>query len=439
MSISWPALALLGAGLLLYTATVIADTALALASHNEIRKRAEQHDTAARMVDYLFAHKRAWMTTAILLRVGALLAAGSTLLRLVAPIPSTLWLVTLLACVWIGFAAAQMMGRLWVQRNPTQAALRLAPFMRFVVGLLAPVNALLGGLSERLKDSAGLNEDSILVSQDGVRLVLPNDGEDTGIEESEKEMITSILEMDETVASEVMVPRVDMVAIEADGSLAEALDVIMEAGHSRIPVYDDNVDQIVGLLYAKDLLKCFQQARTDASVRDLLRPAYFVPLTKNVKNLLAEMRKHRVHIAIVVDEYGGTAGLVTIEDILEEIVGEIQDEYDQVEEILIQRTGADGYLIAGRLDVYSLAKLLDIKIDDDDADTVGGFLLALFGRVPEPGDSLEHEGWRFTILTVDGRRIDKVRVEPIVHIETQDAPSQAREKPAPAKPAANSI
>ena len=439
MSISWPALALLGAGLLLYTATVIADTALALASHHEIRKRVEQREPAARRVDYLFAHKRAWMTTAVLLRVGALLAAGSTLLRLVTPIPSTLWLVVLVICVWLGFAAAQLVGRLWVQHSPTRAALRLATFMRFTVALLAPVNAILGNFAERLKDGAELDEDSIVVSQDGVRLVLPNDGEDTEIEESEKEMITSILEMDETVASEVMVPRVDMVAIEADVSLAEALDVIMEAGHSRIPVYDDSVDQIVGLLYAKDLLKCFQQARTDASVRDLLRPAYFVPLTKNVKNLLAEMRKHRVHIAIVVDEYGGTAGLVTIEDILEEIVGEIQDEYDQAEEILVQRTGTDGYLIAGRLDVYSLAKLLDIEIDDDDADTVGGFLLSLFGRVPEPGNSLEHEGWRFTILTVDGRRIDKVRVEPVAHAQPQEAPAQTHEKPAPAKPAPNSI
>lgn len=430
MTFSWPALIVLGLGLLVYTATVIADTALALASHHEIRKRAEQRQPAAQMVEYLFSHKRRWSTTAILLRVGALLASGGSLVRLVSPLSSTAWSVAAVALAWIGFTLAQLAGRLWVQRGPTAAALRVAPFVRFVLSLLWPLTAALGFVSNRLKDGAELDEDSIVVSDDGVRLLLPNDGEETEIEESEKEMITSILEMDETVAREVMVPRIDMVALEADVSLSEALDVIVEAGHSRIPVYDDSVDQIIGVLYAKDLLTIFQQNRTDATVRDLLRPAYFVPLTKNVKNLLAEMRKHRVHIAIVVDEYGGTGGLVTIEDILEEIVGEIQDEYDAVEEILVQRNGTGGYIIAARLDVYSLAKLLDVEIDDEDADTVAGFLLSQMGRVPEAGESLEYGGWRFTVLSVEGRRIDKVHVEPLAR---RDPPEPL---PDPAKGAA---
>ena len=141
-------------------------------------------------------------------------------------------------------------------------------------------------------------------------------------------MIASILEMDETVAREVMVPRMEVVAIEAGTSLREGLDVINAAGHSRIPVYQDDLDHVVGFLYAKDLLRCFQKNQYDVPISALLRPAYFVPVSKKVNALLREMQKRHVHVAMVVDEYGGTAGLVTIEDIIEEIVGEIQDEYD---------------------------------------------------------------------------------------------------------------
>jgi CBS domain containing-hemolysin-like protein len=332
---------------------------------------------------------------------------------------------------------------MWVHNNPAQAVMAMASYMRVALWLLMPVSALLAPVTLRgIHDD---DEDAIVLSNDGMRLIMPNDGEDSEIEESEKEMIASILEMDDTVAREVMVPRIDMVSLEADISFAEALDVIIGAGHSRVPVYDDYVDQIIGVLYAKDMLRCYQQGGTDMPIRTLLRPAYFVPLTKNVKNLLAEMRKHRVHIAIVVDEYGGTAGLVTIEDILEEIVGEIQDEYDAVEEILVQRVGDDSFLLSARLDLYSLAKLLDIEMDDEDADTVGGLVLGLLGHVPEAGESVEHLGWRFTVIMVEGRRIEQVRVEPVAlpdepHEDERRAtrPAGARsESPASSKPAHN--
>jgi CBS domain containing-hemolysin-like protein len=209
-----------------------------------------------------------------------------------------------------------------------------------------------------------------------------------------------------------MVPRIDMVAVEADAPLGEALDALLDAGHSRLPVYEDDVDHVIGLLYAKDLLACFHRGEVDVPLRSVLRPAYFVPLTKNVMALLADMRKHRVHMAIVVDEYGGTAGLVTIEDILEEIVGEIQDEYDAVEIAMVKPVGPDSYLANARVDVYSLGKLLQAELEDEGADTLGGMILSLLGHVPEAGEAVEHQGWRFTVLAVDGRRIDQVRIEP---------------------------
>lgn len=430
MTVSLPAVLLLGVAWLVYFATTTADAALATVNRHETRKYVKG-SRQARLVNDLIEQRHRWTTTSILLRVASLLVAGVALTQFVAPAPAWWWSLLLAAVIWLLFALSHLLGRIWVHNNSAQAVMIIAGYMRVALWLLTPLAALLAPVTLRgIHDD---DEDAIVLSSDGMRLILPNDGDDSEIEESEKEMITSILEMDETVAREVMVPRMDMVTLEADISFAEALDVIIDAGHSRVPVYDDYVDQIIGVLYAKDMLRCFQQQKTDMPLRALLRPAYFVPLTKNVKNLLAEMRKHRVHIAIVVDEYGGTAGLVTIEDILEEIVGEIQDEYDAAEEVLVQRVGEDSFLLSARLDLYSLAKLLDVDIEDEDSDTVGGLVLGLLGHVPEAGESVEHLGWRFTVIEVEGRRIEQVRVEPVVPPEEPHESEQRTSRNASAR------
>ncbi len=264
-----------------------------------------------------------------------------------------------------------------------------------------------------MSGSEGKNEESGALSDEAIRL-LANNGENTEeIEETEREMIVSILEMNDTAAREVMVPRIDIVSLSVTANLHDALDLVISAGHSRIPVYEENIDSIVGILYAKDLLKCFRDSQMGMPVRELLRPAYFIPASKKVNTLLQELQQNRVHIAIVVDEYGGTAGVVTVEDILEEIVGDIQDEYDIEEDSYVQVVGSDTYLLNSRLDVYSLCKLLDITVDTDMADTLGGLLYTFMEHVPEQGESVEHEGWRFTVLSFDGRRIEQVRVEPV--------------------------
>ena len=225
-------------------------------------------------------------------------------------------------------------------------------------------------------------------------------------------MIASILDMEETVAREVMVPRIDIVASNVETSLSDALTVIIDAGHSRLPIYEGDIDRIIGFLYAKDLLKCMGEGQTDVAIRDLLRPAYYVPASKKLNTLFREMQKQRVHVSVVVDEYGGTAGLVTIEDILEEIVGEIEDEYDTVEDEFIQTVGPNSYLLNARLDVDSLVELLNIELPEEHADTLGGLMYSLLGRVPEQGDSVEYADLLFTVIEVDGRRIDRVRVDP---------------------------
>jgi CBS domain containing-hemolysin-like protein len=425
----WAALVTLVVSLLFYTLLVLVDAALTQASRHEIRRLAESGNRRATFVNRLQNQRSRWIATAVLLRTLFLLVAGSALIFWATHLQFTLLgQIVTLAIAWLLIAALHLGARLLAQARPLETALRFAWASEAALVLMMPFAFVLSWFSNQLRSSMESDDDSIVIANDGTRLVRPSDSESDQIEESEKEMITSILEMDETVVREVMVPRIDMLALDETSTVDEAISAIIGAGHSRIPVYEESVDQIVGVLYAKDILRLMHSERTEESLRSLLRPAYFVPLSKNVKTLLAEMRKHRVHIAIVVDEYGGTAGLVTIEDILEEIVGEIQDEYDSAEEVLIQRSGEQGYLINARLDIWSLAKLLDIDIEDEDADTAGGLVFGLLGHVAQPGESTEYQGWRFTVLEVDGRRIDRLRADPIAkHQPDEKAPQPNNE------------
>ena len=294
--------------------------------------------------------------------------------------------------------------------------------LRFFGIVLSPLFLLLNAVGKQIAgERFDLLSASNLLTRDTLRSLLDAEEEEIRIPESEKRMITSILDLDDLVVREIMAPRIDMVALDVETELKAALDVIIAAGHSRIPVFEGSADRIIGVLYAKDLLTCFRDARVDVDIRNLVRPAYFVPISKKVNALFAEMQKQRVHMAIIVDEYGGTAGLVTIEDLIEEIVGDIQDEFDLEEDILAELIGAQVYLLNSRLDIDALAELLDIDIEEDNADTVGGLIYVLAGHVPAQGETVEYNGWRFTILSVDGHRIEQIRAEQIA--EEQLMPS----------------
>lgn len=235
-------------------------------------------------------------------------------------------------------------------------------------------------------------------------------GEETGIiEEDEKEMIYSIFELGETMAREVMVPRIDIVAVESKTPVQQALDLILEKGHSRIPVYEETIDNIIGLLYAKDLLGQLRDGDATVALRDILRPAYFIPETKKADELLQDLQQRKVHIAIVVDEYGGTAGLVTIEDLVEEIVGEIQDEYD-AEEPFIEVVSDDEFIFNARVDLDDVNKLMNVELPTERCDTLGGFIYSQLGKVPKVGDEILFDGIKIAVLSVVGRRIKKVKV-----------------------------
>lgn len=229
-------------------------------------------------------------------------------------------------------------------------------------------------------------------------------------EEAERELISSVLEFTDAVVREIMVPRPDVTFIAETSSSDEAIDVSLEEGFSRIPVTRAGPDDIVGILYARDLLALMDSGGEARAVREMMRPGYYVPETKRISELLREMQGNQVHMAIVVDEFGGTAGLVTIEDIIEELVGEIADEFDEAEELV---TAVDGgaYLVDARLPVDDLGELFDVEFPDEEWDTVGGLVLALAGRVPKEGEQFEHDGVVFTADRVQGRRIARVLCE----------------------------
>src|SRR5450756_939076 len=232
------------------------------------------------------------------------------------------------------------------------------------------------------------------------------------IEEEEKEMIHSVFEFGDTIAREVMVPRPDMITLPADATAEDALHSTMEYGFSRIPVFKDSVDNIVGLLYAKDLIKLLRKGQLGHAVGDMVREAYFIPETKRLGELLRELQERKVHMNIVVDEYGTVVGLVTIEDLLEEIVGEIFDEFDR-EVKLVEHVGPKRFRVDARMNMDDLNELLGFEIPHEDVDTVGGLVFKVLGKVPVPGDAFVYHGVSFKIEKVRDHRISEVMLEVI--------------------------
>ena len=229
------------------------------------------------------------------------------------------------------------------------------------------------------------------------------------LEQEEREMIYSIFHFSDTLCREIMVPRIDVFALEINTPLEDAAQGILESGHSRVPVYEEVIDNVVGLLYAKDILRPMLDKK-NVAIKQLLRQAYFVPEAKKVDELLREMQAKGVHISVVVDEYGGMAGLVTLEDIVEEIVGDIRDEYDEGEVLLFQEiSDKEEYLFNGRIDLEDLNEMLGTHMTREVADTLGGLIYGEIGRVPGGGERIQIENWLFVVEQVVGRRIHLVR------------------------------
>ena len=231
--------------------------------------------------------------------------------------------------------------------------------------------------------------------------------ENTILEQDERQMLRSIVHFSNTMIREIMIPRVEIDALEKETPVEEAAKLVRESGHSRLPVYDDEIDSIVGVLYAKDLLQAYVEQRT-VTLSDLMRKPLFVPESKMAGDLLNEMKSSGIHMAVVVDEYGGTSGIVSMEDIVEEIVGEIRDEYDDQEEELVQEIGPDEYSFLGRIDLEDVNEKLGTHLTRDFADTLAGYLMSQIGKIPTLHESVETEGWTFRIQELSGKRIQRV-------------------------------
>ena len=324
----------------------------------------------------------------------------------------------------LGFVAAfvvvvlfrQLVPRLLAQNHPEDVFWALLPafqvFYRFSSVLVAPVIGLLNRMRKPEPEETVAEEEAEETMEEIQAFI--DVGEEAGIiEESEGELIQSIIEFSDTRVAEVMRPRLQIVAIESTATVADARQLMIESKHSRIPVYRDQIDTIEGIVYVRDLLAFCEPEKMTMRVTKCMRPAYFVPESKSVRELLEEMQKAKVQIAMVIDEYGGLAGLATIEDIIEEILGEIEDEDEATASNEIIQSEDGSYLIDGSAEIRKVELLYDKELEADDFTTVAGLIINELGHVPEVGEQLDFKGLRFEVVDADGKRVNRIRLRSI--------------------------
>lgn len=308
-------------------------------------------------------------------------------------------------------------------QKPEKVSFAVVPVLLFVSKVTKPFVKILSVSTNAVVRLFGLdpNADEEEVTEEEIRMMVDVGQEKGVIEDVQKEMINNIFEFDDIDVADIMTHRTDMACVDEEDSLAEAIQLSMEEGYSRIPVYEEDPDNVVGIVYIKDLLKYIGSALPETlQLKDVMRKAYYVPESKRCGALFAEMTEKHIQMAIVVDEYGGTAGLVTLEDIVEAIVGNIQDEYDNEDEE-ISKINETTFTIDGVTDLEEVEEQIGIEFPKDDFDTLGGFIISQLGFLPQDGDmnAVEFENIRFTVLNVEDRRIGKVKVEILPKPETE--------------------
>jgi putative hemolysin len=336
--------------------------------------------------------------------------------------------LTLVAVFAVIVLFRQLVPRLIAQNNPEEVFWVLLPVFRlFYVPLsivVMPISKLLHRMRkpEPEDDKAKDEEDE---TKDEIQAFIDVGEEEGIIEESEGELIQSIIDFSDTLVGEIMQPRPQIVAIESSATVADARALIMESKYSRIPVYRDQIDHIEGIVYVRDLLAFCEEGKMNTRVTECMRPVYFVPESKSVRALLEEMQKAQVQIAMVVDEYGGLAGLVTIEDMIEEILGEIEDEDEGAEDHQVRREADGSYLVDGSAEIRKVEMLFDREVEADDFTTVAGLIINELGRVPAAGEKLALKGLEFEVVEADNKRVNRVRLRKIDETVSGQAGSTA--------------
>lgn len=321
-------------------------------------------------------------------------------------------LLAVFAVVAIGFKIPQLLG----SRYCEEFGYSTVGLLRVLMALFTPFGFLIRGFSYLVAKLFGADPSKAQeeITEEEIRMLVDVGNEIGFIEESQKEMINNIFEFDDTTAGEVMTHRTEIVAVEKNAKISEIVYLAINEGFSRLPVYDKDLDNIIGLIYVKDLL-CLVGCNSseDFQTADFIRSVLFVPESTKCRALFAEFKKSKAHMAVVVDEYGGTAGIVSMEDILESIVGDIEDEYDEQEED-IQKIAEDTYIVDGTTDLEDVGSLLGLSFEEDeDFDTLGGFIIHMLGRIPKDEETpqIVFNGYQFNVLSMDERRVDKVKIQ----------------------------
>ena len=390
-----------------------AETAINSVGRIRIRTMAEQGNRRARIVERLQTDPNRFLSTILSLNTVAIIVASTAATRYsLESLPNVSQTIVDAVLSLLALVVAEIAPKSLALRYNEFLALRLA---RPVSGLSKVLRPIVGGLTWagtlplRLV-SRGATVVGPFVTEEEIKQQIADAEREGVVEQEEREMIQGVLELTDKVAREVMVPRVDVSGVEVSGTVDDVVGLIGETGHSRIPVYEKTIDDVVGIVYAKDVLR--QRARSGLTLRQLAREPYFTPEAKNAAELLHDMQVRKVHIAVVVDEYGGTAGIVTIEDLLEEIVGEIRDEYDVAEQEEVQFLSDREVLVSARLSLDDVKEMLDLQVDTEevDADSVGGLVYERLGEIPKPGATVEVGDMTLTVETVRRQSIRTIRI-----------------------------
>ncbi len=409
---AWLQLTILVVSLILCATASAAETAFTSISRIKLRNLVEEGDVKAAEIENLLTNPNVFLSTILVINSVAVIVASSMATVLALRFSETLGeLISTVLISLVVLIFCEITPKTAAVQNPIRWARVLVRPVRNAAWLLRPIVWSLSAVTNFFVRLIGgqIKHRGPFVTEEELRLLVSVGEEEGVLEEEETEMIHSIFEFADTTVREVMVPRIDMVTLEADATVDEAVDLALQAGFSRIPVYKESIDDITGVLYTKDMLKQLREDHNTLPVRDLVRPAYFVPETKKLDDLLREIQQKRVHMVIVVDEYGSVAGLVTIEDLVEEIVGDIQDEYDR-EEKLYEKVSENEYIFDAKINIDEFNELMDTKLDNTGYETLGGFLYAQLDKIPVVGDTIKFNNLTFTVLTTRGRRITQVRV-----------------------------
>jgi putative hemolysin len=415
ISDAWPLLVGAGASVLFAAFFAAAETAIVFSNKAHIRELSESGDKRAGSV-ILLMQERDRLHSTLLLAENFFIVVTAVLgmvisVKLIPQMPLAV-AITVLVVTLVVVSFAKLVPKGIACRNPDRFALVVSVPLGLVMKLLSPLSRSLAATADLIAGSGpqGISCSAVVTEEDIKALI--NLGEERGsLKEEEKELLHKVFEFGDTLASEAMRPRTEVVSVPSNVTLQEVLTLVSEFGYSRYPVIEDTVDTVIGILYIKDILVAMAsgEVKREDGIQRFIRPAYFIPENKRVSELLAEMQRNRFQIAIVIDEYGGTAGLVTLEDLIEEIVGSIHDELEAGDKD-VQIVDEKNFVVSGQSALDEVNEMLDTNLQSTDFNTLGGFVFGLFGRMPRVGEQLRYRDLKLEVLELEGRKISKVKI-----------------------------